>query len=211
MKTTDLKQKTAALRQQHILEAAIRVFAEQGYRGATIKAIASEAGVSDGTIYNVFENKEALLFGVLESLLHGGPVPIVDEPFSFREPQKILEQVISARWQTMTPKALSMMRVIWAEALTDRALAKRYVSSSIKPALSGFEQLLKAIAPNEHVSSADMQLLQRSIVGTYLGLTLLKLFGDPVLDKRMDDVPPFLSKFVVAGISQFTKDGVHSD
>jgi hypothetical protein len=56
-----------------------------------------------------------------------------------------------------------------------------------------------------------MQLLQRSIVGTYLGLTLLKLFGDPVLDKRMGDVPPFLSKFVVAGISQFTKDGVHSD
>jgi len=73
MTKPDLKDKTAMLRQKHILEAAIHVFERQGYRGATIKSIAEEAGVADGTIYNVFKNKEALLLGVLDELLRETP------------------------------------------------------------------------------------------------------------------------------------------
>lgn len=44
-----------------ILEAAIKVFAEQGFHQATISQIAREAGVADGTIYLYFKNKEDIL------------------------------------------------------------------------------------------------------------------------------------------------------
>ena len=44
-----------------ILEAAIKVFAEQGFYKATIAAIAREAGVADGTIYLYFKNKDDIL------------------------------------------------------------------------------------------------------------------------------------------------------
>ena len=44
-----------------ILEAAIKVFAEQGFYQATISAIAREAGVADGTIYLYFKNKDDIL------------------------------------------------------------------------------------------------------------------------------------------------------
>jgi TetR/AcrR family transcriptional regulator len=44
-----------------ILEAAERTFAAQGFEGATMAAIAAEAGFSTGTLYNRFESKEALL------------------------------------------------------------------------------------------------------------------------------------------------------
>jgi len=43
------------------LEAAVRVFAEQGFHQATIAQIARQAGVADGTIYLYFKNKDDIL------------------------------------------------------------------------------------------------------------------------------------------------------
>jgi len=44
-----------------ILEAAIGVFAEQGFFNATVSKIARAAGVADGTIYLYFKNKNDIL------------------------------------------------------------------------------------------------------------------------------------------------------
>lgn len=46
---------------ERILEAAIKVFAEQGFHQATISQIAREAGVADGTIYLYFKNKDDIM------------------------------------------------------------------------------------------------------------------------------------------------------
>lgn len=43
------------------MNAAVRVFAEQGFHQATISQIAREAGVADGTIYLYFKNKKDIL------------------------------------------------------------------------------------------------------------------------------------------------------
>jgi TetR/AcrR family fatty acid metabolism transcriptional regulator len=46
---------------QRILEAAVKVFAKQGFYQSTISQIAKEAGVADGTIYLYFKNKDDIL------------------------------------------------------------------------------------------------------------------------------------------------------
>jgi TetR/AcrR family transcriptional regulator, fatty acid metabolism regulator protein len=46
---------------ERILEAAITVFAEQGFHQATISQIARKAGVADGTIYLYFKNKDDIM------------------------------------------------------------------------------------------------------------------------------------------------------
>jgi len=51
---------------EQLLDAAARVFAERGYRGASVEAIAAEAGVTKGALYWNFENKEDLFFSLLE-------------------------------------------------------------------------------------------------------------------------------------------------
>jgi TetR/AcrR family fatty acid metabolism transcriptional regulator len=43
------------------LEAAVKVFARQGFRQSTVAQIAKEAGVADGTIYRYFKNKDDIL------------------------------------------------------------------------------------------------------------------------------------------------------
>ena len=63
-----IQQQLIAARRNQILDAAARVFAEKGFHLATTKDIAKQAGISEGTIYNYFDNKMALLFGILERM-----------------------------------------------------------------------------------------------------------------------------------------------
>lgn len=50
-----------AERESQILAAAAKVFGDKGYERATIADIAKEAGIAEGSIYNYFKNKGALL------------------------------------------------------------------------------------------------------------------------------------------------------
>ena len=56
-------------RRARILEAARGCFGRLGFTGATVEAIAGEAGVSNGLLYQFFRSKEHLLGVVLEELV----------------------------------------------------------------------------------------------------------------------------------------------
>lgn len=62
-----------------ILDAAARLFHEQGFNATGVSTILREAGVNPGSLYNLFASKDALLAAVLErytQLLH----PVVMAP-----------------------------------------------------------------------------------------------------------------------------------
>lgn len=52
-------------RKQQILDAALEIFAKNGYYKASISQIAKEAKISKGLLYNYFQNKEELLTEVM--------------------------------------------------------------------------------------------------------------------------------------------------
>lgn len=49
------------INRQKLLEAAIQVFAEHGFRGATTRRIAKAAGVNEVTLFRLFKSKSALI------------------------------------------------------------------------------------------------------------------------------------------------------
>jgi len=59
-------QKKSNDKYQRILDAAIIVFAEQGFFRSTVAQIAKAAGVADGTIYLYFKNKEDILVRIFD-------------------------------------------------------------------------------------------------------------------------------------------------
>jgi TetR/AcrR family transcriptional repressor of uid operon len=52
-----------------ILAAARRCFIRDGLRGASIASICTEAGISPGHLYHYFDNKDAILAAIVESVL----------------------------------------------------------------------------------------------------------------------------------------------
>ena len=58
------RQRRIARRRQHILAAAARVFARKGFDQATVKEIADEADLAEGTLYNYFGSKRDILLAI---------------------------------------------------------------------------------------------------------------------------------------------------
>jgi AcrR family transcriptional regulator len=64
-----------------ILEAAKRVYAKHGFRGATTRLIAIEADVNEVTIFRTFGSKAALFDSLMQSHVAQSPLPVLpDEP-----------------------------------------------------------------------------------------------------------------------------------
>jgi AcrR family transcriptional regulator len=58
-------------RKQQIMDAALELFAMQGYANCSIAQLASHSGISKGLMYNYFESKEALLVALIEDGMSG--------------------------------------------------------------------------------------------------------------------------------------------
>ena len=67
----DRRARRAAETRLHIVEAAGRLFAERGYAGTTIDAVAAEADVAVETVYARFKNKRNLLAAYLDVAIVG--------------------------------------------------------------------------------------------------------------------------------------------
>jgi AcrR family transcriptional regulator len=70
------RKEQARLTTLQIVEAARKLFTERGYSGATIKAIAGEAGVSVETVYVTFGSKRALLSRLIDISIVGDDEPV---------------------------------------------------------------------------------------------------------------------------------------
>lgn len=102
-------------RRQRILEAALEVFADEGFDGATTKAIAARADVTPGLIYFYFPSKEELFQAVAD---HNGTVLLeglrLDELRAAEAPpQEIIPQLIERCFAVMDmPLSGSLARVL---------------------------------------------------------------------------------------------------
>lgn len=66
---------------QQLLDAAVRVYSEAGFRGATTRRIAEEAGVNEVTLFRIFGSKAALIEEAVRSVSRfGTPVPLPETP-----------------------------------------------------------------------------------------------------------------------------------
>jgi AcrR family transcriptional regulator len=163
-----LRAETAKLRRDHILKAAADVFAKQGFRGATIKQVAKTAGVADGTIYNVFANKDAMLDALLDRL----------RPDKGGVPETTLAGLLQQRAGAFDPDTLKILRVVMSEALVDPQLRARFLRRVIDPAIEPLEMSLKGQS-----SAADTS---RLMVATFVGLVVLKLLGETHVNVNSD-------------------------
>jgi AcrR family transcriptional regulator len=116
------RQAQAAETRHQILEAAQKLFIERGYAGATIEAIAQEAGVALKTIYAVFKNKRKILVTLLNiSSSKSGEVNI---PITERAGPKAVSQERDQRRQLQ----------MFAQVVADNLDGAAYISEIMQVA-----------------------------------------------------------------------------
>src|SRR5262245_34479075 len=71
------RQRRSRATRARLLEAAARVFAERGYAGGTTNHIAAEAGLSVGSLYQYFPNKDAMLAELMRAHVAEGAEAVV--------------------------------------------------------------------------------------------------------------------------------------
>ncbi len=90
-----------------ILEAARKLFAERGYAGATIRAIAQEAGVDGALIHHFFASKEGVFSAAIEDTF---------------APAEMLPPVLDAGAEGMGERLVRTFLNKWEEPTTDQQL-----------------------------------------------------------------------------------------
>lgn len=127
-------QPRAIRRREQVLDAAARILDRQGYDGLTTNAVAAEAGVAVGTVYEYFRGREALVHGLL--LRHGarleaavdvalatggGRAAIADRTVDLLERFWREEPGYRAAWTaTQLPGLLRETGQAWSVAFTER-------------------------------------------------------------------------------------------
>ena len=106
-------------RPKQILDAALAVFAERGLAAARLEDIAKRAGVSKGTIYLYFANKEDLFRGVVRdtviAFIERGEARFAAE----RDPILALDTWMDGHWRWIRSDAFPAMQRLVSSELRD--------------------------------------------------------------------------------------------
>ena len=120
-------------RPDEIIQAALEVFADRGFAATTLEDVARNAGVTKGTIYLYFENKEALF----KALIRGTIVPVIAQGEALAEAftgsaRALFEKRVREYWRLVGETSLaSIPRLMIAEAGNFPQLARFYYQEVI--------------------------------------------------------------------------------
>ena len=164
----------SAERIPQIINAAMIVFAEKGFHPATMEDVAKEAGLSKGTIYLYFKNKDDLIFSVLQASLAEGFAEL-EQILALDEPVKphLLNWVeaMALRMETSTVY-LSIGYEFYALAARDEQIRQ-----TLHQYFSNYRTLLTAVVAKgiaqKEFKNVDPDLIAVSLVALFEGVNVL--------------------------------------
>jgi AcrR family transcriptional regulator len=186
-------------RREQIVEAATRVFAEKGFRRATTREVALAAGVSEGTIYNYFEDKDALLLAILDRLNETERRAADFEEGMATDLRTFLEQYLRRRMSLIWENR-EVFRVVLSEILVNADLRERYLQHVVDPTMSIAEKNFRSRMEQGEVQETEAPLAMRFVAGAVLGVLVLGLLGDKEINSRSDEVPDVLAGLLIHGL-----------
>lgn len=142
----ETRRRRKAERPQEIVEAAFLEFSRNGYAVTTLDRIAERAGVTKGTIYVYFENKEHLFISMVREFTKsatetvqcmfenhdGSTADLLRAQFSF-----IYQHIVEDR------RRREVVRMLIAEAARFPELADRYYAEILSPCLEMLKQAIQ--------------------------------------------------------------------
>ncbi|MBO0867567.1 MAG: TetR/AcrR family transcriptional regulator [Micromonosporaceae bacterium] len=114
----------AGHRREEILQAALRVFAERGYRGASLAAVAERVGLTQQGVLHYFPSKERLLVEVLRLRDQLDRVRFAGGELGDAPPSRRLAELVS--YNATRPGIVQSFTVLAAESVTEQHPARPF-------------------------------------------------------------------------------------
>lgn len=150
-------------RPQELLAAAIDLFVERGFAATRLEDVARRAGVSKGTLYLYFENKEELFKAVVRNSI----VPVIGQAESSvaefeGHSAELLRTVLMNWWDRVgASKVSGIVKLVMAEANNFPELAKFYQDEVINRGTRMISSMLeRGIARDEFRAINVTQMTQ---------------------------------------------------
>jgi AcrR family transcriptional regulator len=188
----DRSERKAATRAR-LLDAAARVYARQGFAGATLDEVAAEAGFTKGAVYAHFGSKENLLMALLQEHLAGQIAEQLElferERSDGARPTWERPLAGSDSWMRRLdedPDAFRLFVELWSYAQRDEQLRAR-LAVGLQALRATFVRFGEDSAADAGVRTPDgaHEQFASALVGLILGLGMLKLADPAAVPERL--------------------------
>lgn len=153
-------------RRRKFLDAARKLFCEQGFERTTLGDVVIESGGSLATIYKLFGNKEGLLEAVAFDKAQPGGALIREIGESESDPATALRRMARALHDRfLDPADIALIRVVLARNLDDRSFAERFYAQSALPTRMALESVFARWQAEGHPLSGHPALLAEVFLG----------------------------------------------
>lgn len=167
------RRRRIAARQEQILEAAARVFSEKGYERATTREIADVAELSEGTLYNYFDSKIALLNGVAKTFAD----EITNRIASIEadDLEDMMAQLLTDRLRSGRERRLLMLFLDEARMESDGS--HTHGKDAIQRIIKATEERFSEFIATGVMRPVDPNIAARTISATIMGFAALYELG----------------------------------
>jgi AcrR family transcriptional regulator len=150
--------------EQAIIEATLDLFAEQGFEGVCVEAVAARAGVGKATIYRRWPNKEELLLAAFGSLKSPYPEP---GGVCARDDLVAMLSVMCA--DRADPRKARRYALLLGEGQKYPRLMARYKETVIEPRHEAIRAVIRrGIESGELRADTDVEIAMLALTGTIL-------------------------------------------
>ena len=163
--------KSQVEKKRAIIGAALRLFAEKGYAGATISEIAKSAGVSDGAVYEYFKNKEDLLLSIPEDRF-SSHLEQLDETFNVQNPVRKLRRFIRDHFRLYLDDSNFLIVYLLLIQLNSR-FRKSRAYDSVRRYMDVFENIVhEGIKAGSFTQDCNVRVYRNMFLGAFTHMSL---------------------------------------
>jgi len=150
--------------EQAIIEATLDVFAEQGFEGVCVEAVAARAGVGKATIYRRWPNKEELLLAAFGSLKSPFPEP---KGGSVRDDLLAMVQVMCT--DKADPRKARRYALLLGEGEKYPRLMARYKETVVEPRREAMRAVIRhGVEAGELRPETDVEIAMLQLTGAIM-------------------------------------------
>ena len=193
----ELQAKITAIKRDQILDAAKAVFAEKDFHRATIKDVATRAGVADGTVYNYFENKNALILGLMDRFNQSDNREMDFAKLTPDNLETFMREYTRERFKALNDEGMSLFQAVLPEILSNEELRTLYRERIISPTFAAAESMIATIMDSSDLTHDEVMLNLQLEAAMFVGLIVLRIIGDENLEKNWDKLPDAISSLML--------------